>query len=120
MAGHSKWKTIKRAKAATDNKRGALFTRLIREITMAAKLGGGDPGGNPRLRTAIDNAKTTYDGALSKLSSGKGNAIRQAEMLRSLGVKPKKQLPAGALAAAFADDADDREPVGTDDERLLP
>ena len=50
MAGHSKWKTIKRAKAATDNKRGALFTRLIREITMAAKLGGGDPGGNPRLR----------------------------------------------------------------------
>ena len=49
--------TIKRAKAATDNKRGALFTRLIREITMAAKLGGGDPGGNPRLRTAIDNAK---------------------------------------------------------------
>jgi YebC/PmpR family DNA-binding regulatory protein len=57
MAGHSKWKTNKRAKAATDNKRGALFTRLIREITMAAKLGGGDPGGNPRLRTAIDNAK---------------------------------------------------------------
>ncbi|BAH37677.1 MAG TPA: YebC/PmpR family DNA-binding transcriptional regulator [Gemmatimonas aurantiaca] len=57
MAGHSKWKTIKRAKAATDNKRGALFTRLIREITMAAKLGGGDAGGNPRLRTAIDNAK---------------------------------------------------------------
>ena len=57
MAGHSKWKTIKRAKAATDSKRGALFTRLIREITMAAKLGGGDPGGNPRLRTAIDNAK---------------------------------------------------------------
>lgn len=57
MAGHSKWKTIKRAKAATDKKRSSLFTRHIREITMAAKLGGGDPGGNPRLRTAIDNAK---------------------------------------------------------------
>lgn len=57
MAGHSKWKTIKRAKAATDKKRSSLFTRLIREITMAAKLGGGDPDGNPRLRTAIDNAK---------------------------------------------------------------
>jgi len=57
MAGHSKWKTIKRAKAHTDKKRGVLFTRLIREITMAAKLGGGDPSGNPRLRTAIDNAK---------------------------------------------------------------
>lgn len=59
MAGHSKWKQIKHYKAATDKKRGALFTRLIREITMAAKLGGGDPTGNPRLRTAIDNAKAS-------------------------------------------------------------
>jgi YebC/PmpR family DNA-binding regulatory protein len=59
MAGHSKWKQIKHYKAATDKKRGALFTRLIREITMAAKLGGGDPAGNPRLRTAIDNAKAS-------------------------------------------------------------
>lgn len=59
MAGHSKWKQIKHYKAATDKKRGALFTRLIREITMAAKLGGGDPGGNPRLRTAIDNARSS-------------------------------------------------------------
>ncbi len=57
MAGHSKWKQIKHAKAATDKKRGAQFTKLIREITMAAKLGGGDPAGNPRLRTAIDLAK---------------------------------------------------------------
>ena len=57
MAGHSKWKQIKHYKAATDKKRGALFTKLIREITMAAKLGGGDPGGNPRLRTAIEAAK---------------------------------------------------------------
>ncbi|MCU0634396.1 MAG: YebC/PmpR family DNA-binding transcriptional regulator, partial [Gemmatimonadaceae bacterium] len=57
MAGHSKWKQIKHYKAAADAKRGALFTRLIREITVAAKAGGGDPGGNPRLRTAIDNAK---------------------------------------------------------------
>jgi len=57
MAGHSKWKTIKRAKAATDAKRGALFTKLIREITVAAKYGGGDADGNPRLRTAIDAAR---------------------------------------------------------------
>lgn len=57
MAGHSKWKQIKHYKAATDAKRGALFTKLIREITMAAKLGGGDPGGNPRLRLAIDTAR---------------------------------------------------------------
>jgi YebC/PmpR family DNA-binding regulatory protein len=58
MAGHSKWKTIKRAKAATDAKRGAIFTKLIREITVAAKYGGGDPGGNPRLRLAIDTARS--------------------------------------------------------------
>jgi YebC/PmpR family DNA-binding regulatory protein len=57
MAGHSKWKQIKHYKAATDAKRGAQFTKLIREITMAAKLSGGDPDHNPRLRTAIDAAK---------------------------------------------------------------
>jgi YebC/PmpR family DNA-binding regulatory protein len=57
MAGHSKWKQIKHYKAATDKKRGAMFTKLIREITVAAKQGGGDPDGNPRLRTAIENAK---------------------------------------------------------------
>ncbi|HRN53086.1 MAG TPA: YebC/PmpR family DNA-binding transcriptional regulator, partial [Gemmatimonadaceae bacterium] len=57
MAGHSKWKQIKHYKAATDKKRGALFTKLLREITVAAKAGGGDPDGNPRLRTAIENAK---------------------------------------------------------------
>jgi len=58
MAGHSKWKQIKHYKAATDAKRGAKFTKLIREITVAAKAGGGDPAGNPRLRTAIDTAKS--------------------------------------------------------------
>jgi YebC/PmpR family DNA-binding regulatory protein len=54
MAGHSKWKNIKHYKAATDAKRGVLFTKLIREIMMAAKLGGGDPSANARLRLAID------------------------------------------------------------------
>lgn len=57
MSGHSKWSSIKHKKAALDAKRGKAFTRVIRELTMAAKLGGGDPGGNPRLRTAIANAK---------------------------------------------------------------
>ena len=57
MAGHSKWKQIKHYKAATDKKRGALFTKLIREITVAAKAGGGDRNGNARLRLAIDTAK---------------------------------------------------------------
>jgi YebC/PmpR family DNA-binding regulatory protein len=57
MAGHSKWKQIKHYKAAADKKRGAMFTKLLREVTVAAKAGGGDPAGNARLRTAIENAK---------------------------------------------------------------
>ena len=57
MSGHSKWATIKHKKGALDAKRGKMFTRLIKEITVAAKQGGGDPDGNPRLRTAILAAK---------------------------------------------------------------
>jgi YebC/PmpR family DNA-binding regulatory protein len=57
MSGHSKWATIKRKKGAADAKRGKVFTQLIRELTAAARLGGGDPSGNPRLRLAIDKAR---------------------------------------------------------------
>jgi YebC/PmpR family DNA-binding regulatory protein len=57
MSGHSKWSTIKRKKGAIDAKRGKVFTRLIKEITVAARQGGGDPEGNPRLRSAIGTAK---------------------------------------------------------------
>jgi YebC/PmpR family DNA-binding regulatory protein len=57
MSGHSKWHSIKHKKAATDSKRGAVFTRLIKEMTAAARMGGGDPDANPRLRLAIATAK---------------------------------------------------------------
>jgi len=57
MSGHSKWATIKHKKVATDAKRGKLFTRVIKEISIAARSGGGDPDANPRLRTAILAAK---------------------------------------------------------------
>ena len=57
MSGHSKWATTKRKKAVIDSKRGKVFTKLIKEITISAREGGGDPIGNPRLRLAIDNAK---------------------------------------------------------------
>jgi len=57
MAGHSKWANIQHRKGAQDKKRGKIFTRLIREITVAARMGGGDAGSNPRLRLAIDKAK---------------------------------------------------------------
>ena len=76
MAGHSKWANIKHRKAATDAKRGKIFTRLIKEITVAARLGGGDPGMNPRLRLAIDKAtdsnmpKDTIERAIKRGSGG--------------------------------------------------
>jgi len=57
MSGHSKWATTKRKKAVIDSKRGKIFTKLIKEITISAREGGGDSAGNPRLRLAIDNAK---------------------------------------------------------------
>ena len=57
MAGHSKWANIQHRKGRQDAKRGKIFTKLIKEITVAAKMGGGDPGGNPRLRLAIEKAR---------------------------------------------------------------
>jgi YebC/PmpR family DNA-binding regulatory protein len=72
MAGHSKWANIQHRKKAQDAKRGKLFTKLIREITVAARLGGGDPDSNPRLRAAIDKGlganmtKDTIDRAVKR------------------------------------------------------
>lgn len=59
MSGHSKWATIKRKKAATDSARGKIFTKIIKEITIASRDGGGDPDANPRLRLAIQTAKSS-------------------------------------------------------------
>jgi YebC/PmpR family DNA-binding regulatory protein len=76
MAGHSKWANIKHKKAAADARRGKAFTRLIKEITVAARLGGGDPGANPRLRLAMDKAtdhnmpKDTIERAIKRGSGG--------------------------------------------------
>ncbi len=57
MSGHSKWSTIKRKKGALDAKRGKIFTKIIRELQTAARIGGGDPDTNPRLRLVVDKAK---------------------------------------------------------------
>jgi YebC/PmpR family DNA-binding regulatory protein len=59
MSGHSKWSTIKHKKAATDARRGKLFSKILKEITVAARMGGGDPKGNPRLRTALLEARSS-------------------------------------------------------------
>ncbi|MDH4030508.1 MAG: YebC/PmpR family DNA-binding transcriptional regulator [Chromatiales bacterium] len=81
MAGHSKWANIKHRKGAQDKKRGKIFTRLIREITVAAGMGGGDPAANPRLRLAIDKAradnlpKDTIERAIKR---GSGNVDGEA------------------------------------------
>jgi YebC/PmpR family DNA-binding regulatory protein len=75
MAGHSKWANIKHRKAAADAKKGKVFTRLIKEITVAAKVGGGDPGTNPRLRLAMEKAREanmTKDSVTSAIKRGSG------------------------------------------------
>lgn len=75
MAGHSKWANIKHRKAAADAKKGKVFTRLIKEITVAAKLGGGDPNSNPRLRLALDKAREanmTKDSVQNAIKRGTG------------------------------------------------
>src|SRR4249920_4091502 len=59
MSGHSKWASIKHKKGALDAKRGKVFTKLIREMTIAARIGGGDPDSNPRLRTVLEKAKAS-------------------------------------------------------------
>ena len=85
MAGHSKWANIKHRKAATDAKRGKIFSRLIREITVAAKLGGSDAASNPRLRLAMDKAmdnnmpKDTIERA-AKRGAGAQEGVNYEEM----------------------------------------
>lgn len=76
MAGHSKWANIKHKKERQDAKRGKIFTRVIKEITVAAKMGGGDPGSNPRLRLAMDkavDANMPKDNIQRAIDKGTGN-----------------------------------------------
>ncbi len=86
MSGHSKWATIKRKKGAADAKRGKIFTKIIREIATAARIGGGDPGGNPRLRLVIDKAraanmpKDNIERAIKK-GTGEGDDAQYEEVV---------------------------------------
>jgi YebC/PmpR family DNA-binding regulatory protein len=93
MSGHSKWATIKHKKGALDAKRGKMFTKLIRELTIAAKMGGSDPAGNPRLRSAIADAKS---------ESMPGDTIKRAI-----------QRGAGEIEGAAYDDVLYEGPAGT-------
>ena len=84
MAGHSKWANIKHRKAAQDKTRGKVWTKLIREVTVASRAGGGDPGSNPRLRLAMDKAfaanmpRDTVERAI-----GAASAVPKARTMRS-------------------------------------
>jgi len=86
MSGHSKWSTIKRKKAVVDAKRGKIFTKLIKEITVAAKIGGGEIETNPRLRIVVDNAKSNnmpkdnIERAIKK-ATGELEGVSYSEML---------------------------------------
>ncbi|MFH1652721.1 MAG: YebC/PmpR family DNA-binding transcriptional regulator [Pseudomonadota bacterium] len=81
MSGHSKWSTIKHKKGAADAKRGKLFSKLIKEVTIAARIGGGDPDANPRLRTAVDKARDANmpsDNIVRAIKKGTGELEGQA------------------------------------------
>ena len=91
MSGHSKWSTIKHKKAKTDAARGKVFTKIIKEITTAAKIGGGDPNGNPRLRLAIDKAKDANmpnDNIKRAIDKGVGGGEAAMEELAYEGYAP--------------------------------
>ena len=79
MAGHSKWSKVKRSKGALDVKRGALFSKLAKEITIAAKMGGGDPSGNIRLRSAILSARA-QSMPNDNIERGLNNALVEARL----------------------------------------
>ncbi len=91
MSGHSKWSTIKRKKGANDAKRGKIFTKLIKEITIAARMGGGDIDGNPRLRSAVTAAKgdnmpkDNIDRAIKKGTGDLGGAIYEEILYEGYG-----------------------------------
>ena len=96
MSGHSKWATIKHKKAATDAKRGKQFTKIIKEITIAARSGG-DPDGNPRLRTAVTDAKN-----VSMPADNIKRAIQRGTGELPHGSWGKARSSAGILAGGFS------------------
>ena len=118
MSGHSKWSTIKRKKGAADAKRGKIFTKLIRELATAARIGGGDPDSNPRLRLVVDKAKyqelpqdlqelvklvcqAEYDEVASDFAANDPRALQTLVNDHGVTVRqfPEEILEAGAVAA---------------------
>ena len=116
MSGHSKWATIKHAKAKTDAARGKVFTKIIREITTAAKIGGGDPNGNPRLRLAIEKAKDANmpnDNIKRAIEKGVGGGAASMEELSYEGYGP------GGVALMIDIMTDNRNRVASEIRNIL-
>src|SRR3972149_3528648 len=114
MGGHSHWSQVKRQKGVSDAKRGQLFTKLSREITVAAREGGGDPAMNPRLRLAIDKAREsnmpadTIKRAIERgVGGGEGAAARQFDSRGFITVDPAGADPEDIALAAIDAGADD-------------
>src|SRR5512137_1454811 len=91
MSGHNKWSTIKHKKGKADAKRGKIFSKLVKEITVSARMGGGDPDGNPRLRQAVDKAKAesmpkdNIERAIKKGTGEGGGALYEQVMYEGYG-----------------------------------
>ena len=96
MSGHSKWANIKHKKGATDAKRGKIFTKMAKEITIAARLGGGDPGGNPRLRLAVQQAQIDLQKTSQQLEHA-SSASKQALKARDNYVLQMQRRTAEAM-----------------------
>src|SRR6478752_4518533 len=117
MSGHSKWATIKHKKGALDAKRGKLFTKVIKELTVAARMGGGDPSGNPRLRKAIDNAqgaampKDTITRAIKRSTGAAGWAFDRKGVIQiakdAVGEDALMDIAVGAGAEDYAAEGDE-------------
>ncbi len=108
MAGHSKWANTKHRKAAQDAKRGKIFTKIIRELVTAARLGGGDPASNPRLRAAVDKAlsnnmtRDTLNRAIARGVGGDEDANMETIIYEGMTTAPSTSTPPGKRWALCA------------------
>ena len=93
MSGHSKWATIKHKKGALDAKRGKLFTKLIKEISVASRMGGGDPGGNPRLRKAISDAKGQAMGMIGQMIHTQATILAYIDVFHVCAIAAALMIP---------------------------
>ena len=120
MAGHSKWANTKHRKAAQDAKRGKIFTKIIRELVTAAKIGGGDPSSNPRLRAAMDKAGYGPGGTAVMVECLSDNRNRTVSEVRHAFTKTGGNLGTdGSVSYLFTKKGVISYPSGTDEDKVM-